>query len=48
MMGRVAIVDGYSTTRFLLAALRERGVECVHVQSQSDMPEFLVLRLSFG
>ncbi|MGK5532092.1 ATP-grasp domain-containing protein [Streptomyces sp. URMC 129] len=38
---RVAIVDGYSTTTFLLAALRERGVQCVHVRSQSDTPEFL-------
>lgn len=39
---RIAIVDGYSTTAFLVAALRERGVECVHTRSQSDTPEFLI------
>src|SRR5438105_4512295 len=30
---RVAVVDAYSTGRYLPALLRRHGVECVHVQS---------------
>lgn len=30
---RVVVVDAYSTGRYLPAALREHGVECIHVQS---------------
>lgn len=31
---KIAIVDGYSTGRDLVAKLLERGVECVHLRSQ--------------
>lgn len=34
---RCAIVDAYSTGRFLADALRGYGVDCVHVQSQPDI-----------
>ncbi|MEV0412683.1 ATP-grasp domain-containing protein [Streptomyces sp. NPDC050448] len=34
----VAIVDGYATARFLVAALAERGTQCVHVASDPHPP----------
>lgn len=34
-MTRVAIVDAYSTGRFLPPVLHRYGVECVHVHSQN-------------
>ncbi|WP_041939548.1 MULTISPECIES: ATP-grasp domain-containing protein [Frankia] len=37
---RVAVVDGHSTGRALVAALTRRGASCVHVQSSEDMPAF--------
>ncbi len=37
---RVAVVDGYSTGRMLVETVRRHGVECVHVRSSPDMPEF--------
>jgi biotin carboxylase len=39
---RIAIVDGHSTGRALVAALRSRGVSCVHVHSSSDMPAYFL------
>ncbi|QCX81388.1 Alanine-anticapsin ligase BacD [Streptomyces sp. YIM 121038] len=35
-----ALVDAHSTGRYLPAAFREFGVECVHVQSTPEIPEF--------
>jgi biotin carboxylase len=37
---KVAVVDGHSTGRALVAGLRARGVRCLHVQSAPDLPEF--------
>lgn len=37
---RCAVVDAYSTGRFLPAALRRFGAECLHVQSSPTVPEF--------
>jgi biotin carboxylase len=37
---RCAVVDAYSTGRFLPAALRWLGAECLHVQSSPDVPDF--------
>ncbi|MFE6052606.1 hypothetical protein ACFQ6N_17770 [Kitasatospora sp. NPDC056446] len=37
---KIAVIDGYSTGRLLVAALRERGSRCVHVQSSPQMPEY--------
>jgi biotin carboxylase len=34
------IVDAYSTGRFLPAALRRRGFECVHIRSSEQVPDF--------
>jgi biotin carboxylase len=34
---RIAVVDGFSTSRFLVEELAQGGVECVHLRSQ---PEF--------
>ncbi|MFE7334970.1 ATP-grasp domain-containing protein [Streptomyces griseus] len=34
----VAIVDGYATARFLVAALTERGTQCVHIASDPNPP----------
>ncbi|MEV7214537.1 ATP-grasp domain-containing protein [Kitasatospora cineracea] len=33
---RIAVVDGYSTGRLLVEALRRHGAECVHVRSAPD------------
>lgn len=41
-MAKICIVDGYSTARFMLAALRERGIDCVHLRSQADPPAVYV------
>jgi biotin carboxylase len=41
-MTRICIVDGYSTARYLVERLRERGVECVHLRSQADPPAVYV------
>lgn len=35
---RFAVVDGYSTGRYLVQELTERGASCVHVASRPDMP----------
>lgn len=35
---RIAIVDGYATTRFLVTELAQRGTECIHVQSGPHPP----------
>lgn len=35
---RVAIVDGYSTGRFLAERLSDLGARCIHVASQPDIP----------
>lgn len=37
---KIAVVDGYSTGRTLVTALRNRGVTCVHVQSSPDMSDY--------
>lgn len=37
---KVAVVDGHSTGRALVAGLRARGVRCLHVPSAPDLPEF--------
>lgn len=34
----ISIIDGYSTSRFLVKELRQRGVECIHVRSQQIPP----------
>src|SRR5215469_15682899 len=36
----VAIVDGYSTGRFIAGELRRRGAAAIHVTSQPDMPDY--------
>jgi biotin carboxylase len=36
---RIAIVDGYSTGKILMEALRDRGAECIHIRSLSWLPE---------
>lgn len=41
MTTRFAIVDGYSTGRYLVWMLSGSGAECVHVESQPDMPAAL-------
>ena len=35
-----AVVDGYSTGRFLPLELKKYGIDCVHVQSEKDIPQF--------
>ena len=35
---RAVIVDGYSTGRELLGALKDRGVECLHLRSSAELP----------
>lgn len=35
---RIVIVDGYSTGRDLVRELRDRGVECIHLQSEPAIP----------
>ncbi|MFF7383281.1 hypothetical protein [Streptomyces griseoluteus] len=37
---KIAVVDGHSTGRALVSALRERGAVCVHVQSSPDMSDY--------
>lgn len=37
---KIAVVDGYSTGRALVSALRNRGITCIHVQSSPDMPDY--------
>ncbi|GAB7183888.1 hypothetical protein ATKI12_3719 [Kitasatospora sp. Ki12] len=37
---KIAVIDGYSTGRLLVSALRDRGARCVHVRSSPDMPEY--------
>lgn len=37
---KIAVVDGHSTGRALVSALRARGSVCVHVQSSPQMAEF--------
>lgn len=37
-MTKICIVDGYSTSRFMVDELRQRGADCVHVRSQTDPP----------
>lgn len=37
---KIAIVDGHSTGRALVKALRDRGSSCVHVRSSPDMPDY--------
>ncbi|MFB6836221.1 hypothetical protein [Streptomyces sp. NPDC056361] len=37
---RIAVVDGYSTGRALVSALRNRGSACIHVQSSPEMSEY--------
>jgi biotin carboxylase len=39
---KIAVVDGHSTGRALVAALRNRGISCVHVQSSRDMAEYFL------
>lgn len=39
---RVAVVDGHSTGRALVTALRNRGVSCVHVHSSAVMPGYFL------
>jgi biotin carboxylase len=39
---RVAIVDGFSTGKFLAPELVGRGLECVHIQSDPELPEFFI------
>lgn len=36
---RIAVVDGYSTARFLVEELARRGAECVHLRSQAEFAE---------
>jgi len=38
----VVIVDAYSTARHLAPLFRERGYDCVHVQSVAEIPESMV------
>ncbi len=35
-----AVVDGYSTGRFLPSELKKYGIDCVHVQTRKDIPQF--------
>ncbi|MFD7883264.1 hypothetical protein ACFV3N_12610 [Streptomyces bauhiniae] len=37
---KIAVVDGHSTGRALVSALRERGAACVHVQSSPEMSAY--------
>src|SRR6476660_6789841 len=37
---RIGIVDGYSTGHFLVDMLRDRGVGCIHIQSQPEVGEY--------
>lgn len=37
---KIAVIDGYSTGRALVSALRARGSACVHVQSSPQMAEY--------
>jgi len=37
---KIAVVDGYSTGRALVGALRNRGSSCVHVQSSPQTSEY--------
>ncbi|MFI7099207.1 ATP-grasp domain-containing protein [Streptomyces sp. NPDC050161] len=37
---KIAVVDGYSTGRTLVSALRNRGSACIHVQSSPDMSDY--------
>ncbi|OIJ93030.1 hypothetical protein BIV25_26035 [Streptomyces sp. MUSC 14] len=39
---RIAIVDGYSTSRFLVEDLNRAGASCVHVRSQEHPPAVYV------
>lgn len=34
------VVDGYSTGRFLPSELKKHGVDCVHLQTTKDIPQF--------
>jgi biotin carboxylase len=40
MAVRVAVVDGFSTGRFLVQELLDRGVECVHVRSKPRLNSY--------
>ena len=35
-----AVVDGYSTGRFLPVELKKYGIDCVHIQTTKDIPQF--------
>lgn len=35
---KIALVDGYSTARFLVAELTRRGADCLHLRSQEHPP----------
>src|SRR5918999_1329184 len=35
---RIAVVDGYSTGRYLADRLHALGADCIHISSQEDMP----------
>lgn len=39
---RVAVVDAFSSGKYLSAALLKQGWQCVHVQSDPDVPGFLL------
>lgn len=35
-----AVVDGYSTGRFLPSELKKYGIDCIHVQTTKEIPQF--------
>ena len=37
---KIAVVDGYSTGRWLVQALRDRGAACVHIHSSAGMSDY--------
>ncbi|WP_405166645.1 ATP-grasp domain-containing protein [Nocardia sp. NBC_01499] len=39
---KIAVIDGFSTGRLLVSELRRRGVDCVHVQTSRDIPEYFL------
>lgn len=45
---KIAVIDGYSTGRALVSALRARGGVCVHVQSARWMPEYFTRGFDAG
>lgn len=46
MSKKILIVDGYSTSRYLVTALNELGFECAHIRSEEEPPPALACAFS--